>query len=71
MTTYTTKTDLYEHEVDAAINSGDATTADFDMDALYEALDPYINFDEARQEFAIDIDHDAFWGIVMEHIREA
>lgn len=61
---YTTRTEAIEFEIIQAIEAGDATADEFDIDAI---ADKTIEFDTERQRYYCAVEVEEFWTIVENH----
>ena len=64
-TVYTTHAEAVEREIIAAIEAGDATRDEFDVDAIAQQL----VIETPRGYHIEDDDEDHFWTIVMDNMK--
>lgn len=62
MATYSTRTEAIQHEIIDVIEAGDATAAEFDIEAIADQV--LADYDDG---YAVKVDSDEFWQIVADH----
>lgn len=62
MNTYTTRTEAIDREIIQPIENGDATAAEFDIDAIADEV-----LGTHEQGYALQVDETDFWTIVEKH----
>ena len=63
MTRYTTHTEAIQREIIEPIEAGNATAAEFDIDAIADQV-----LGSHEDGYACQVEHDEFWQIVEQHL---
>ena len=62
--TYTTRKEAIEREIIAAIEAGDATSEDYDIDAIADAV-----IGDYEDGYVLKVDEATFWDIVADNAK--
>ena len=64
---YSTRNEAIEREIITAIEAGDATRDEFDIDAIADEVIEQVISETGRVTYQITVDTDAFWAAVERH----
>lgn len=62
--TYTTREEAIEREIIEVIEAGDATSEDYDIDAIADAV-----ISDYEDGYVLKVDESDFWGIVADNAK--
>lgn len=67
MTAYSTRNEAIEREIIAAIEAGDATRSEFDIDAIADEVIDQVITETGQVTYQVTADTDDFWAAVERH----
>ena len=68
MTAYSTRNEAIEREIVTAIEAGDATRNEFDIDAIADEIIEQVTTETGQVTYQVTDDTDAFWAAVERHV---
>lgn len=67
MTAYSTRNEAIDREIIAAIEAGDATRSEFDIDAIADEVIDQVITETGQVTYQVTADTNTFWAAVERH----